>query len=251
MKIISIFCLFVAASSLSAAPDGKVSSHNSHAKKPTSLHRSKSSPPKAQVIEEDDPAGVPLAHPGEDKKVSKVDNQASLSSEGSESGKMTQAQGGMPPLSELTPLTPDVEKPANEGIQIEVEKVTGSKGFNHKGGAVKVTSPWPAKPLDTPPVGWKYVPAPAGIEPFRTTVKLGGGRSINLAITPYVLVPISDGLNSIRILEPGYKPALRNQQVETVGSVLLDASRELEQNEKRASAAIQRLQELLSSLPKT
>jgi len=72
--------------------------------KPTSLHRSKPLPPKAQVIEEEDEAGVPQAHPGQEspQKSMLVKPKTSL--------------GEMPPLSELTPLTPEVKKPVNEGI---------------------------------------------------------------------------------------------------------------------------------------
>jgi hypothetical protein len=72
-----------------------------------------------------------------------------------------------------------------------------------------------------------------------------------LSITPYVLVPASDGRNVIRIAEPGYQPEQGFLQEETIGSILKTATTEIEHHEKRAAAAIQRLQQLLSSLPQS
>ena len=132
---------------------------------------------------------------------------------------------------------------------IQVEKVSDrSGGFSDKG-EVKISSPWPAKPLDAPPLGWQYIPAPEGIDPYRTSVQLGETSSVNLAITPYVLVPVSDGRNVIRISEPGYQPELSYLQNQTVGAILQHSTEKIEQQEQLTGAAIQRLQQLLSSLP--
>jgi len=226
-------------------------------------------PPKAQVIEEDKSEPEVKSDGGEKNpkpdKIDTPDTPASTSEDATNQVAPTTAtptdvkndnQGGvtppdqeMPPLSEMTPLTPKVDKPANEGIQIQVEKFNGKSGQGSHKGKVKVTSPWPAKPLDAPPLGWRYIPAPTGIEPYRTTIKLGGDNSVNLAITPYVLVPVSDGRNVIRIAEPGYDPAQGYRQETTIGSILQHSTEEIEYHEKLTSAAIQRLQSLLSSLP--
>lgn len=141
------------------------------------------------------------------------------------------------------------QKTADEGIQIQVEKSTGKSGAMNQPGAVKVYSPWPAKPLAQAPAGWKFAPAPTGLAPFKTTVKLGDGNSVALSITPFVLVPVSDGINAIRIAEPGYDPAQQYVQKDTVGTMLQKSTVELEENEKHAAEAISRLQQLLSSLP--
>ena len=138
---------------------------------------------------------------------------------------------------------------ADEGIQIQVEKSTAKSGVMNKPGAVKIYSPWPAKPISPAPAGWKFVPAPAGLAPFKTTVKLSSGNTVDLSVTPFVLVPISDGLNAIRIAEPGYDPAQQYAQKETVGTMLQNSTTEIENNEKQAAAAIMQLQQLLSSLP--
>jgi len=222
-------------------------------------------PPKAQVIEED--KSEPEVKSDGEKKNPKPDAPDTPAPSGDEMvnkpasatatpGDVLNNKNGiassdqeMPPLSEMTPLTPKVDKPANEGIQIQVEKFNGKSGSGSQTGKVKVTSPWPAKPLDVPPLGWRYIPAPAGIEPYRTTIKLGGAESVNLAITPYVLVPVSDGRNVIRIAEPGYDPSQGYLQEATIGSLLQQSTEEIEHHEKLTSAAIQRLQSLLSSLP--
>jgi hypothetical protein len=144
---------------------------------------------------------------------------------------------------------PEMQKTADEGIQIQVEKTAGKAGENNGLSAVKIYSPWPAKPIVPAPEGWKFSPAPAGLAPYRKTVVLGNGSTVPLAITPFVLMPVSDGLNAIRIAEPGYDPIQQYTQQDTVGSILQKSTTELEQNEKQAADAIRRLQLLLSSLP--
>lgn len=211
-------------------------------------------PPKAQVIEEDEPQPEkkPGANPAGATETPPPDIPATdTEKHGDKDKERASPNPGeeMPPLSEMTPLTPKVKKSANEGIQIHVEKVNGASSSETQTGKVKLTSPWPAKPLDAPPLGWKYIPAPEGVDPYRTTVKLGVDQSVNLAITPYVLVPVSDGRHVIRISEPGYQPSQSYMQESTIGSLLLHSTEEIERNEKLTSAAIQRLQRLLSSLP--
>ena len=144
---------------------------------------------------------------------------------------------------------PELQQTADEGIQIQVEKMTGQSGAGSGRDEVKVYSPWPAKPIAPAPEGWQFSPAPAGLAAYRKTVALGNGNTVALTITPFVLVPVSDGLNAIRIVEPGYDPAQQFSQQETVGSILQNSTAELEQNEKQAAVAIRRLQLLLSSLP--
>lgn len=242
MKSIYYLSVFSLVGSLYAQDVSPPSSEDEAAKKAP-----EKAAPKAQVIEEDPPVAPA-------KKEAKTSSKPVKKGKGKgNEDQSTELNEGMPPLSELTPLTPtppEVEKPVNEGIQIQVEKSNGKAGGGAGNGEVKITSPWPAKPLDVPPLGWKYIPAPAGIEPYRTTVKLGDSDSVNLAITPYVLVPASDGRNVIRISEPGYQPSQNNLQQSTIGSILQQSTEEIERNERQTGAAIQRLQQLLSSLPK-
>lgn len=204
------------------------------------------SPPKAQVIEEDEsdaPDAPEISDAGDDANSEVSDEE--------------QTALDQPVVDEQEPVDDDgaldagdiEKKSANEGIQIQVENVSSNRGVNDTGAEVSVSSPWPAKPLDAPPLGWKFIPAPSGVDPYRTTVKLGGTKSVNLAITPYVLVPASDGRNVIRIAEPGYQPEQTHRQDNTIGSILQQSTEEIEYNEKQTSQAIQKLQRLLSSLP--
>ena len=145
---------------------------------------------------------------------------------------------------------PDIQPTPDEGIAIQVEKSAMNEGASKSGGSVKVYSPWPAKPMFPAPDGWKFAPAPEGMAPYRTQVKLSSGQQVSLAITPFVLIPVTDGLNTIRIMEPGYRPDLGYVQRDTVGVMLQKSTDELRQNEKQAADSIRRLQQLLSSLPK-
>lgn len=147
-------------------------------------------------------------------------------------------------------VSPAAEPAEDGGIQIHVEKTTGKSGVRHQKGKVKVYSPWPAKPISNPPLGWKFAPAPKGTTPFRTQVKLDSGNTVDLSITPYVLVPVSDGRGAIKITEPGYDAVEKFAQQKTVGAMLQNSTAEIENHEKHAADAIRRLQQLLSSLPR-
>ena len=145
---------------------------------------------------------------------------------------------------------PDIDHTPDEGITVQVEKTNVTAGNRLPAGKVKIYSPWPAKPMFPAPDGWKFVPAPKGVAPYRTEAKLGSGQMISLAITPFVLVPITDGQNSIRIREPGFQPELGYLQHETIGVMLQKSNVDLQRNEKQVADSIRRLQQLLISLPK-
>ena len=152
--------------------------------------------------------------------------------------------------SEISPDDSQATEPEeNTGIQIQIEKTAQKSGARHEKGKVKVYSPWPAKPISSPPIGWKFAPAPKGTEPFRTQVTLSSGNTVDLSITPYVIVPLSDGKTSIKISEPGYNAAQQSQE-DTMGVMLYNSITEIENHEKHAADTIQRLQQLLSSLPR-
>jgi|GEM_PF-2285778 len=238
MKLRNYFPLMVIASSLSA---------QNAAEKPVPRGEPLKAPPRAVIIEEDE--DIPEAASGDtpdDEASTKPLSENPLAEDVGTSAEKSNPDDGALVMDEDALI---IKKKVNEGIQIQVEKFSSAPGVTHDSGEVKVTSPWRAKPLDTPPLGWKFIPAPSGVDPYRTTVKLGSDRSVNLAITPYVLVPASDGRNVIRILEPGYQPDQDHQVNDTIGSILQQSTAEIEDNEKRAAQAIQRLQRLLSSLP--
>ena len=140
------------------------------------------------------------------------------------------------------------EEVSEEGIQVQIEKIAG-KPVNGDG-SVKVDAPWPAKPISTPPTGWRFAPAAKGVEPFLTKVTLSNGSDVELSITPYVLEPLADGLASIKITEPGYQAGVEYDKENTLGIMLQNSTKEIENHEKQTAQAIERLQQLLSSLPR-
>lgn len=212
--------------------------------------------PKALVIEEEDNdegRNVSLEPAGSPTEDVPADNSAS-----SIAGKV-ENEAAMPPLNpgfegaenELEKALPDVVQEEPVSIQIHIEKINGKRvPAGAAPGAVQVSSPWPAKPLTEAPLGWKFVPAPVSIPPYRTAVQLDASHTVDLAITPYLLVPASDGRNAMTIKEPGYERHGGYFQKETLGAILETSTLEIERQEKNTAAAIERLQELLTSLPR-
>ncbi|MGJ8676830.1 MAG: hypothetical protein ACSHX0_04890 [Akkermansiaceae bacterium] len=154
-------------------------------------------------------------------------------------------------ISDLNPsLEDDTEQSkSNDGIEVQVELSGVSDGEEINSNEVVITAPWPAKPQPAP-AGWEYTPAPESLENYSTNVKLSGGKSIDLSITPLVLVPTQDGISALRISEPGYNSEQYLNQTETVGALLEALNIELAEKEIQAAKSINNLQQLLSSLPK-
>jgi len=146
------------------------------------------------------------------------------------------------------PSEEEEDEVVEKGIQVQIEKIAG-KPVNGDG-SVKVDAPWPAKPISTPPTGWKFALAGKGVEPFLTKVTLSNGSDVELSITPYILEPLSDGLTSIKITEPGYQAGVGYDEENTLGIMLQNSTKEIENHEKQTAQAIERLQQLLSSLPR-
>ena len=144
---------------------------------------------------------------------------------------------------------PEAPQTADEGIELKVEKSTDSSGNAIESETIKIYSLSPAKPLAAAPEGWHYVPAPYAIKAYKQTVNLVGGNTIDLAITPFVLVPSSDDTKLFSISEPGYNPSMKFSQQETIGAMLQAATMDIEKHEKQAAKAIDLLEQLLSTLP--
>jgi hypothetical protein len=158
------------------------------------------------------------------------------------------------PAAEST-ATPAAANPAPEpaspeprkGLEVRVEKLqTGTGPIDP--GEVKLLAPFPAKPLAEAPPGWR-LESSEKVPPFTREVELSPGKTITLKIRPHLLVPEADGVNSFGISEPGFDPALGYHQSATVGAILSSSIRQLENDSKSLSAAIDGLQQLLVSLP--
>jgi hypothetical protein len=114
---------------------------------------------------------------------------------------------------------------------------------------VKLLAPFPAKPLAQAPAGWR-LDASDSAPPFTREVEISPGSKITLTIRPHLLIPDADGAEVFTISEPGYENALGYQQTATVGAILSNSIRQLDEESKQLGTAIDNLQQLLVSLPK-
>lgn len=158
------------------------------------------------------------------------------------------------PLAETeTPPAPDPEAEPHptprKGVSVRVEKLQTGEGEIDPAD-VKLNAPFPAKPLAKAPDGWRLETSDQ-IPPIVRQVELSPGRSITLKIRPHVLVPVADGTNSFSIAEPGFNPALGYRQNTTVGAILSSSIFQLEQDSIALGNTIEKLQQLLVTLPKT
>jgi len=155
------------------------------------------------------------------------------------------AQPSAPQEPEMKLVEPPI--PEEEGLSVDVEKLQTGKGVIQTG-TIKLLAPFPAKPLSATPTGWK-LDAQANVPPLKKEVELSPGKKITLTIRPHVLVPEVDGATSFSVGESGYNPALGYQQTATVGAVLSQSIRQLEDDSRLLGNAIDNLQQLLVSLP--
>lgn len=149
------------------------------------------------------------------------------------------------PETDETPAAPTEKKPA---VKVRVEQLQGADGPVVPGD-VKLHFPFPAKPLSAIPKGWK-LDSSESAPPFTREVEITPGSVIPLSIRPHVLVPDTDGATTFTVGEPGYEAALGYQQKDTVGAILSNSVRQLGEDSRQMGNAIDRLQQLLVSLPK-
>lgn len=154
-----------------------------------------------------------------------------------------------PPPHEAVVVDPDEASPAaTDGLAVRVEKLQTGKGSIDPS-RVKLFAPFPAKPLAQTPAGW-HLDSASNATPFTREVELAPGTTITLTIRPHLLVPDADGANVFSVPEPGYDNTLGYAQTATVGAVLSNSLHQLDSDSKQLGAAIDRLQQLLVSLPK-
>jgi hypothetical protein len=153
------------------------------------------------------------------------------------------------PPQEAAVSTPHEEKQNPEnGLSVRIEKMHSGNGAIDPL-QVKLRAPFPAKPLAQAPPGWR-LDASDTAPPFTREVELAPGSKITLSIRPHVLIPDTDGVNAFNIAEPGYETSLGYQQTSTVGAILSNSIRQLDEDAKQLSTAVDSLQQLLISLPK-
>ncbi len=170
-----------------------------------------------------------------------------------------QKQESDPASADDEPLTETEKPPAadpeakpsrspRKGISVRVEKLQSGDGEIDPAD-VKLNAPFPAKPLAKAPAGWRLETSDQ-VPPIVRAVELSPGRSITLKIRPHVLVPAADGTNSFSITEPGFNPSLGYRQNATVGAILSSSILQLEQDSIALGNTIEKLQQLLVTLPK-
>lgn len=143
------------------------------------------------------------------------------------------------------------EEPApkpQKGLAVRVEKLQAGTG-NIDPSQVKLIAPFPAKPLAPAPAGWR-LEASESAPPFTREVELSPGKKITLKVRPHLLVPEADGAGVFNVSESGFDPSLGYQQSATVGAILSNSIRQLDEDSKQLGGAIDKLQQLLVSLPK-
>ena len=134
-----------------------------------------------------------------------------------------------------------------EGVTVTVEPGSAD-GSAVDAASVKLLAPFPAKPLAAPPAGWR-LEHPKEVPAFTREVELSNGTKISLSIRPHLLVPDADGAGVIAVKEPGYEPALRYAQTGTMSAVISSSLERLDEDSRQMSDAIDRLGQLLGSLP--
>ncbi|MCW1924135.1 hypothetical protein OKA05_16325 [Luteolibacter arcticus] len=153
---------------------------------------------------------------------------------------------GTPPEgAEIEEAEPTIPEP--QGVTVRVEPGKGGLG-KVDAAAVKLLAPFPAKPLSQPPAGWR-LEHPEDVPAITQEVTLDNGTRIPLSIRPHLLVPDADGENVIGVQEPGYDPALGYAQAGTMSAVLATSVERMEEDSRKVGDALDRLGQLLSSLP--
>jgi hypothetical protein len=150
-------------------------------------------------------------------------------------------------VSEAT--TPDQQAQNTEsGLTVRIEPIHSGKGTIDVS-QIKLRAPFPAKPLAQAPPGWHF-DASNNASLYRHDVEIAEGSKITLTIQPHVLVPDSDGQDVFSIAEPGYEADLGYQQISTIGAIVSNSVRQLDEDAQKIGVAIDDLQQLLISLPK-
>ncbi len=162
---------------------------------------------------------------------------------------MPAADPAAEPIPEPAAADPAEEATPNPepGLAVRVESLkTGNAAVDPA--QVKLLAPFPAKPLVEAPAGWHLATSDSA-PPFTREVEVSPGTRVTLSIRPHLLVPDTDGLNAFGVSEPGYDNRLGYRQTETVGAILATSVRQLDDDSRQLDAALDRLNQLLVSLP--
>jgi hypothetical protein len=212
--------------------------------------RSESSEPNEVTVVLDPPADGPVLVTGKPPQNTELiaetpntEPQSTSTTEAPNPEPASETPAETPP--EPEPTTPP---PPKKGLAVRVEKLQAGTGHIDPA-QVQLIAPFPAKPLAQPPAGW-HLEASEHAPPFTREIELAPGKTITLTIRPHLLVPNTDGAATFTVAEPGFDPSLGYRQNATVGAVLSQSIRQLDEDSKALGSAIDNLQQLLVSLPK-
>ena len=148
--------------------------------------------------------------------------------------------------SEAEPNPPIAD--ANEpGLEIRVESIRRGTGILEPD-KISLRASFPAKPLASPPSGWKMEKA-EDAPAIKRDVELQPGTVISLDIKPHVLLPDADGADTFAINEPGFDALEKYHQSQTVSAILAKSVVQLDEDAKQLGNALSDLQQILASLP--
>lgn len=150
---------------------------------------------------------------------------------------------------ESSPAPEDVQPKPKQGLEVRVQNVQPGNGeidTKH----VRLLTPFPAKPLNPAPAGW-LLKVSDEAPPFTREVELAPGKKITLNIHPHLLVPDANGANVFAVPEPGFNASLGLDQSDTVAAALTHSIHKLDEDSKQLGILIDRLQQLMVSLPNT
>ena len=146
-------------------------------------------------------------------------------------------------------LAPPAGPPTpHPGLAVRVEKLQTGTGEMDPS-QVKLLFAFPAKPLAPTPAGW-CLKSSSSAPPFTREIELSPGNKITLTIRPDILVPDADGAAVFSVPEPGFDAALGYRQCATIGIILSRSVHQLDHDSIKLGAAIDKLQQILVSLPK-
>ncbi|MEK7949066.1 hypothetical protein [Luteolibacter soli] len=193
---------------------------------------------------EQDPVLSSLTEGGETPKANALTDAPPPLMSGEDGGAPVLITGTPPEGAEIEEPEPVTPEPKGVTVQIEPGKSMIGKV---DAASIKLLAPFPAKPLSQPPPGWK-LEHPDDVPPITKEVELNGTR-IPLSIRPHVLVPDADGANVIAVQEPGYDASLGYAQAGTISALLASSVERMEEDSGKLGDALDRLGQLLSSLP--
>jgi hypothetical protein len=190
------------------------------------------------------PAEDTAEEPSENQDDSPATDDADVAETDVETPEVEQDSEDVAMLDEAPEEAPQAPEP---GLAVRVERLqSGSGGIDPS--QVKLLAPFPAKLLARTPEGWR-IEASKQAPPITRDVELAPGKNITLTIRPHLLVADADGSTVFQVAEPGFDAPLGYRQDATVGAILSNSIRQLEDDSLQLGSAIENLQQLLVSLP--